>query len=419
MEERLNMKNGEIDKLKVIHNILKGKLKWREASQQLNLSERQIGRLCVRVGEEGNKGIIHRLRGRKSNHRLVPGLVLKAINLVRKEYSDFGPTFANEKLRKIHKIKISIFSLRQGMIHEGLWECKKKKTRHRSWRERRPCIGELIQLDGSDHDWFEGRGPRCALLAYIDDATSRILYAEFVPVENTENLLRATEAYLRKRGRPMFFYVDKDSIYRVNREAPVEEEIESENRITQFSRAMRDLGIGMIFANSPQAKGRVERSFKTHQDRLVKELRLAGISTISAANRFLLQTYLPDHNHRCAVAPSRSLDAHRPLLKSHRLKEILSVRIKRTLMNDFTVQHKNRCYQLQKDQRVVLRPKIKIQIEYRLDGSTHLRFKGIYLNFKAIGKRPYRSQASRTHVTPRTPKPGTLQYARSIQVSLS
>jgi hypothetical protein len=382
------MTHKEIDRLKVIHNVLQKKLTWPEAAEQLWLSERQIGRLVARVRQKGHSGIIHGLRGRPSNHQLEEGLLEKALSLVQAHYADFRPTFANEKIQK-HGVHLSTFTLRQGMIKAGLWTPRKRKAKHRTWRARRSCVGLLIQLDGSPHDWFEGRGPRCVLLVFIDDATSRILYAEFIPEEDTVNLLRATKAYLLLHGRPVAFYVDKDSIYKINRQATVEEELRDEQPLTQFTRAMKELGIEVLCAHSPQAKGRVERGFKTHQDRLVKELRLAGISTIEAANRFLWSTYLPDHNARCAVEPANPKNAHRPLLKSHQLDQVLSLRTERILANDFTLRFHNRFFQLLKDQPVRLRPKDTVLVEVRLDGSSHLLAKGHYLNFKPIPKPPY------------------------------
>ena len=383
----LTMSMHEIDRLKVIHEVLRKKLRQRHAAQQLDLSVRQVKRLCRRVRQEGNRGIIHRLRDQPSNHRLEPGLLDRALELVRSRYFDFGPTFANEKLQKVHGIELSTRTLRQGMIQTELWKPKRQKPKHREWRERRACVGMLTQLDGSPHDWFEGRGPACTFLIYIDDATGRILYGEFVYTEDTLTLMRTTKTYLLRYGRPIAFYVDKDSIYKVNRQASIEEQLRDGQPMTQFTRAMEELGITVIAANSPQAKGRVERGFKTHQDRLVKELRLVGISTMEAANKFLREVYVPDHNARCAVDPANRTDAHRPLLKPHRLEEILSLRTERTVFNDFTVRFQNQFFQVLPDQPVRVRPKSKVLVEVRLDGSTHLRFKDQYLNFKPIAKR--------------------------------
>jgi hypothetical protein len=228
------------------------------------------------------------------------------------------------------------------------------------------------------------------LLAYVDDATSRTLYGEFVAVEDTRTLLRTTKAYLGRYGRPVAFYVDKDSIYRVNRQATIEEQLQDTASLTQFTRAMRELGIDVIPANSPQAKGRVERSFDTHQDRLVKELRLAQISDRATANRFLRTRYFPAHNRHYAVMPANPTDAHRPLLPTHDLDAILSIQTTRTIERDFTLRYQNRFFQLLPEQPVRVRPGDTVLIEQRLDGTTHLRAQGRYLAFRAIAKRPAR-----------------------------
>lgn len=401
MEELLTMTSGELDKLRVIRQVLERKLKWHEAARQLRLSTRQIARLCIRVRSEGNKGIIHRLRGRASNHQLSAGLMEEAMRLVKKHYPDFGPTFANEKLRQHHHLSLSTWTLRQAMIQAKLWRPRHRKERHRAWRARRSCVGELIQLDGSEHAWFENRGPKCVLLLYIDDATSRLLYGEFVGVEDTETLLRTTKTYLKRYGRPVAFYVDKDSIYKVNRQATIEEQLQDTAPLSQFTRAMRELDIEVISANSPQAKGRVERSFGTHQDRLVKELRLAGISTIPQANRFLQRRYIPAHNRRFAIEPENPTDAHRLLLKAHNLEAILSVQTTRTIERDFTLRLKNRFLQLLAEQPVRVRPGDTVLIEQRLDGSVYLRSKGRYLSFTPIAKPvPRSSKLAAMHTRP-------------------
>ena len=416
-KDMICMNTQDIDRMKVVNAVLEKRFKPGEAAKRLRLSVRQMRRLCRRVNREGPGGLLHGLRGRPSNHRLGPGLLSRALRLVKARYADFGPTFANEKLRKIHGIVLSTPTLRQGMSREGLWIPRRSSHRHRAWRERRPCVGDLIQLDGSDHDWFEGRGPRCVLLIFIDDATSRVLHGEFIPVEDTLNLLAAARTYLRRHGRPAAFYVDKDSIYKVNRQATVEEELRDEQPLSQFTRAMRELNVQMIFALSPQAKGRVERGFHTHQDRLVKELRLAGISTIPEANAFLQKIYFPDHNARCAVAPANVTDAHRPLLASHRLDEILSLRLPRVIANDFTLRFQNRFFQLCPDQPLRLRPKDTVLVETRLDGSTHIRFKGRSLRFNALPSRQHRPCLPKPFQKSPRPRPGTLAYARQVQIA--
>lgn len=391
MDEVLTMSNRDIDKLRVIRNVLDKKLTQLEAADILDLGDRQVRRLCVAVRNEGNRGILHGLRGRPSNHQSDPELLGMALSgLHDPQWDGFGATFAQQKLEAFYGIVLSDTTVRKWMSKTGLWQTRRHKAKHRAWRERRSCVGMLIQLDGSDHDWFEGRGPRCVLIVYIDDATSRILHAEFIMVEDTFNLMRSTKAYLMRYGRPVAFYVDKDSIYTVNRQASIDEELRDIHPITQFTRAMTELGIEVILAQSPQAKGRVERSFDTHQDRLVKELRLAGISTMEAGNSFLRDIYIPDHNARCAIAPANGADAHKPLLADHRLDQILSQRTERSVHNDYTLRFQKRFFQLFEEQPIRVRPKDNVEIEVRLDGSTHLRAKGSYLRFKPIEKRPYR-----------------------------
>lgn len=405
----------EFDRNQVIQNVLNKHLKQRHAAKQLGLSARQVRRLCRRARRDGKRGLIHGLRGKPSNHRLAAATVVRAVMLVKKHYPDFGPTFAQEKLLEINKVTLSVSALRDALIIDGHWKTHQQHPFYRAWRERRPCVGELIQLDGSDHDWFEGRGPRCVLLPYVDDATSRVLYGQFISVEDTLNLMAATKIYLQTCGRPLAFYVDKDSIYKINRQATVEEELRDAQPLTQFTRAMGELGIEVITANSPQAKGRVERGHGTHQDRLIKELRLAGISTMEKANPFLRDIYFPKHNTRFSVAPASPINVHRPLLKIHRLHEILSLRSPRVLANDFTLSFNHRRFQLLADQPCRVRPGADIAVETRLDGSTHLRFKDRYLNFKPLPD-GFRRTTTRKLSAPSQPRPGTLAYAKSVYV---
>jgi hypothetical protein len=370
------------------------------------------------VKAEGNIGIIHRMRGRRSNHRLPESLLQKAVEIVREKYWDFGPTFANEFLRNKHGIVISTNTLRNGMIEAELWKARRRKAKHRSFRPRRSCRGEMIQLDGSIHDWFEKRGSRCVLLTFVDDATSRIEYAEFVDAETTLNLMRCTKKYLEIHGRPVSFYVDKDSIFRANRQSTIDEQLRDVQPMTQFSRAMEELGIKVIFAHSPQAKGRVERGFNTHQDRLVKELRIQGICTIPEANEYLQNVYICGHNARFAVKPSNRTEAHRPLLKTHKLQEILSLRTERTLGNDFTIRFLNQFFQILPIKVCNLRPKAKICIEIQLDGSLHLKYRNQYLNYKTIEKAPRPSKIMGVGKGNRIPKKRALDHpARKFLIS--
>lgn len=388
MEERLNMGMKERDKLHTIRNVLDGKITQAEAAKVLHRSERHVRRLCARVRKKGDAGLVHGLRGRPSNNRHDEGLSEQALSALHNPLWDgFGPSFSQEKLNELCGIDLGVTTVRRLMLLTGLWETHIHRAKHRAWRERRPCLGMLTQLDGSPHDWLEGRGPRCALIIDIDDATSRILYGEFIDEENTFDLMRTTKTYLRQWGRPAAIYVDKDSIYNVNRPANIDEQLSGKDPLTQFTRAMGELGIEVILAHSPQAKGRVERGFKTHQDRLVKELRLAGISTKEAANKFLREVYIPKHNRRYAVDPTESRDVHRPLLPSHDLDAILSIHKDRQVHNDSIVRYDNRFLLLADGHG--LRPRTKVVVEERLDGTLRIVYKGRYLRFKQVQVRPH------------------------------
>jgi len=423
------MSHKEVDKHHVIRQILDRKMTWAQGAEQLGVSERQIGRLCAKVRDHGARGVVHGLRGKAGNRKANLDLLGLAMSAVHDPLWDgFGPLFASEKLEDHYGLKVGRETLRKAMIATGAWCAKRRGARHRAWRERRPRIGMLAQMDGSHHDWFEGRGPKCVLLLIIDDATSRIQYAYFAEAEDTFGIMRLVKRYVELFGRPLALYVDKHSIYKVNRDANVDEELRSEQASTQFARAMEELGIEVIWANSPQAKGRVERSFETHQDRLVKELRLAGISEPVSANHFLLKTYLPKHNARYALPPREVLDAHRPLLGGHKLDRILSKRVARTVRNDFTVQYKTRFLQILAGKPNRVRPKDRVFVETRLDGTTHLLWKERYLPFKSLENRPYRAyyeafpskrEVAGTKAGKRKKKPGTkrwLFYGKSKKV---
>jgi hypothetical protein len=371
-----------VDKLRAWE---RGDLTVKALSQEIDLSERQTYRVIARYTKQGIGGVVHRLRGARSNRAMASSFKKKVQRLYEAHYRDYGPTLLSEVLLSNHGLTVNDETLRGWFA--GKWQSSRKSRKHRKKRERRSAIGEMIQFDGSDHDWFEGRAPRCVLVNYIDDATSRILYMEFVNVEDTLTLMRTTKTYLEKYGRPVALYVDRDSIYRTTRNASVEEQLEDKPSQTQFERAMIELNITVICAYSPQAKGRVERSFETHQDRLVKELRLRGISDQKTANQFLREEYILQHNERFAHPPANPTDAHRPLLHSHELNAILSIQEQRILAHDYTLQCRKQFFQLEKNQPLTLRPKDSITMEYRLDQSIHLRFENKYLSFHKISKR--------------------------------
>ena len=388
MNEVLNMGMKDRDRLCVIRDAVARKMTQLEAAEILKLSHRQAQRICAAVRLHGDRAILHGLCGQPSNHRLDEELLGQALSALHDpKWEGFGPVFSCDKLSEIYGIVIGKTTVRNLMMSTNLWERCRRGKKHRAWRERRRCIGMLIQLDGSPHDWFEGRGPRCTLIIYIDDATSRILHGEFIDEEDTLDLMRTTKTYLQQWGRPVALYVDKDSIYNVNRPANVEEQLNAKDPITQFTRAMGELGIEVILAGSPQAKGRVERGFRTHQDRLVKELRLAEISTMKDANRFLREVYIPKHNGRYAVEPVELVNVHRVLLRSHDLEAILSIQEDRQVHNDSIVRYENRFLLLAEGHG--LRPKTKVVVQERLDGTLRIVHRGRYFEFKQVPARPY------------------------------
>jgi len=295
-EAYITMSHKELDRLEIIQAVAGKQLKQLEAARRLGLSVRQVKRLVQRYRDEGAAGLVSRRRGRRANNALADGVRQAVLALVRKHYADFGPTLACEKLAERHGHLLSVETLRQWMIADGLWAPKRRRqARIHPRRPRRPCLGELVQIDGSPHDWFEGRGPRCTLIVFIDDATGRLMALRFAPAETTQAYMETLAQHLEQHGRPVALYSDKHSIFRVNRP-------DREGELTQFSRALKTLDIAPIHANSPQAKGRVERANQTLQDRLVKELRLRGIDDIDAANDFL-PAFMADYNARFAVAP--------------------------------------------------------------------------------------------------------------------
>lgn len=391
-EEVLRMTQKDIDRIKTLHQSIQKQITQAKAGELLGLSREWVNRLCQKIKKKGDRAIIHGLRGKPSNHQLPSKLVAKAREKLKERYSDFGPTFAAEKLLEVEGIKLSDETIRKLMIKLDLWKEKKRRAQHREWRERKDCFGEMVQMDGSDHAWFEGRRDKCILLASIDDANSRI-FLRFTEHEDTGNLMQFSRAYLKKFGKPLSFYVDNDSIYVTNRQPNLEEELQGRKyALTQFTRAMEaDLGVKVINAGSPQAKGRVERLFETLQDRLIKELRLAGISTIPAANRFLDQVYLSKHNARFMVEPKNKTNAHRPVGKTEaELNAIFSFQEERTLCNDYTVHWRNRIFQVGKHQPYFLLPRTKVMVEERLDGKIKIRYKGKYLKMHEINPQEIR-----------------------------
>ncbi len=347
MKGYITMSAKEAERITVMDNLIAKRIKQKHAARQLDISVRQVRRLMKRYRKEGKKGLIHQSRGRISNRVIPAGKREEIISLINKHYPDFGPTLAYEKLAENHNLSFSDETIRKLMIGANLWKAKQRKIKDiHPYRDRKSCVGELIQLDGSWHKWFEDRAPACTLVVFIDDAASRIMDGMFVDYEGTWTLFEATEHYLKTHGKPASFYVDKHSTFKINRQANIEEDLKDKQAQSQFARAMDNLCIEVIFANSPQAKGRVERLFETLQDRLVKELRLKGISAKEEATKYFREEYIPMHNSKFAVCPKEKANLHKPLLLSDDLERIFTIRSKRIISKDLIVQYRNTKYQL-------------------------------------------------------------------------
>ena len=373
--DRIEMSQRERDRLKVLHGVKEGEYTQAKAAQLLGLTVRQVRRLQERMAERGDVGLVHGLRGRPSNRQLDAKLRQRVLREYRQHYPDFGPTFACEKLAE-QGLLVSPATLRRWLLAEGLWRRQRRRDVHRQRRPRRACFGELVQLDTSLHEWTEGRGEEMVLIKMIDDATSRTL-ARFYEADTVEAHFDLLGRWLQKHGRPLALYTDRHGIFEAHQKGQPDYVGE-----TQFSRALSELDIELIKARSPQAKGRVERSFGTAQDRWVKEMRLAKVKTIAEANA-LLERLLPDHNRRFSVAAAETADAHRAVGAAHRLSAILSVQEERVVSNDYTVRFANRLYQLDKPIYPGERGG-KVTIELRLDSTMAIRFGEHYLQYHEI-----------------------------------
>lgn len=342
----LMMSRDEVQRYQVIRKVLDRAINQQEAAEYLRRSDRQVRRIVRRVRAEGEAGVIHKLRGREGCRRI--GLKIREgiLGLYRKQYKGFGPLLASEKMQERDGVKVNDETLRLWLIQEGLWQAtRQRKPKERSWRARKEHLGEMVQMDGSHHDWLEGRGPILVLMGYIDDATGRF-YGKFYDAEGTMSALGSLKGYIQRYGIPKSIYLDKHSTYKYNRPQKYKDwPFRDQEELTQFGRASRQLGIELIYANSPQAKGRVERVFETHQDRLVKELRLTKAKTCEEANQ-VLKEYLPKFNQKFEVSAKERGDLHRPVDERINLDEILSVQSGHVLRNDRTVLHHKRWYQV-------------------------------------------------------------------------
>lgn len=334
MNRIVDMTMVEIERLSVIRSLVRGEITPAIAALRLGVGTRQVKRLLDRFAESGAAGLVSRQRGRPSNRQLAPGLAQTALAVIREQYSDYGPTLATEKLYDRHGIKLAAQTVRRLMIGDGLWKTREQqRARLHQPRTRRNCLGDLVQIDGSLHPWFEERATSCSLLVYVDDASGRLMELYFAPTESAMSYFEATHRYLSKHGKPHAFYSDRAGVFRSLRQGKQQGQ-------TQFHRALTELDIDLICASSPQAKGRVERMNRTLQDRLVKELRLHGISSIEDANAWT-DGFIEDYNRRFEMKPRQSLDLHRAISRSEDISLILAWHEERKLTTKLTVQNKD------------------------------------------------------------------------------
>ena len=392
----LTLSKKERRRLELLSQVKTGKLRLSKVAELLSLSYRQAKRIWKRYLEQGDEGLVHRSRGRPSHRAIAADRRDRMVERYEERYEGFGPTLACEYLTK-EGLVVDHETLRRWLLAKGLWKKQRKRQQHRQWRERREHQGELIQMDGSHHDWFEGRRAWAVLMVMIDDATNRT-YARFYESEDTRAAMDITGRYIRRYGRPQNLYVDRDSIYECTREARVDEQLRGDGPQTQFERAMKQLEMDIILAYSPQAKGRVERRNGLFQDRLVKALRLEEISTIEDANRFLEKVFLPDLNRRFRVKARQPIDLHRPLPSGLRLDEVLSLEEPRVVQNDWTVRWRNRRFQISaRHERLNLAGRTLV-VRERLNGSVALMYRGDRLQYRELFNTVH------TRPTPHIPK---------------
>lgn len=385
------MSAKELSQIQIMEKLKRGELTAPQVAEMIGLSTRQVHRRKAKYLKEGPKSLVHKGRGQHSNRKIDKKEEVRIVKILEAEYSDFKPTFAHEKLVEIHGVKISKETVRKIMIDNKIWipKSRKKKARIHQMRKRRSCRGELVQTDASPHAWFEDRRDICDLVLFVDDATSDILWAEFAESETTKAYMEALWGYTLKEGKPLALYSDKHSIFRINTTRKHSVGIEDNNGLTQFGRAMKQLEIELICAETAQAKGRVERAFKTLQDRLVKEMRLRGISTIEEGNKFLRTFYIEEYNRKFGVTPESETNVHRLLMPEEKLEEILCIQKQRVISKNLEVQYENKIYQIQVESRYeyTLR-KQRVMMKEKLDGEILIEYKGRNLDYKIHGERP-------------------------------
>jgi len=401
----------ELKRLHIIRKAIDRYITQKEAADILELSPRQINRIVKRVRTEGDKGIIHRSRGEPSNRAIPDKIKEKALKLFTEKYPDFGPTLASEKLFEIDKIKLNNETLRLWLIESHIPYRTRKKRPHRQWRERKHHLGEMIQVDGSHHGWFETRGPKCVLMCYVDDATGRV-FARFYRYEGTLPFMDSFKRYIERYGIPQSVYIDRHSTYKAQAKQTIEDELNNIIPLSEVQRSLGELSVDIIYAWSAQAKGRVERQFNTFQDRLIKEMRLKGIGTISQGNHFL-SWYLPIYNKRFAKEPVNAQNLHRPLPKTIDLERVFCIKTKRALRNDFTVAHENRLYQIKDNIRAD-----RVIVEERINGSLQITHNGKALRFKEILIRPKKQVKDKDIFRPRKIYRPPLEHPWKIEGSV-
>ena len=390
MKGTITMSTKEANRIPILEKVMRKEMKQNRAAGLLGISVRQVRRLVKKYKRDGASGIIHQLRGIPGNARIDEQAIDEAIKTVKERYPDFGPTFAHEKLVEYHGVTFSRETLRLAMICDGIWHPKRKKTivLH-PLRERRPYEGELVQADGSPHDWFEGRGlmGTCTLLVYIDDATGKLLWLEFVESESTTAYFTATKHYLLVHGKPVALYVDKHGVFHVNTRRAETASIDDTNGETQFKRAMNQLTIEVIYANSAEAKGRVEKVNQTLQNRLVKEMRLRGISTMEEGNRYL-PAFMEAFNKKFAVVPKYPGNVHRPLLPTENLDDILCQHHTRVLSKQLTLSYQNKRYQIQTERPLYAMRHANVTVKEDLNGIITIAYNGKNLSYTIVEERP-------------------------------
>jgi transposase len=380
-EETITLTKRDAERLRVLHQVVDGMITQISAGQLLDITDRQVRTLLGRVREEGAKGLVHRSRGRESPRKIPVAMVERIAAIIRTKYPDFSPLLVSEKLRERHRIVVSREKVRQVMMAQGLWKRRRFRREAHFWRERKHRLGEMVQMDGSHHDWLEGRGPRLVLMGYVDDATGRF-YGRFYDHEGVYPAMDSLRRYIELYGLPLALYLDKHSTYKTTRQADRDELLTDKQQAeTQFERAASELGIRTIHAHSPQAKGRVERVFRTLQDRLVKNMRLAGIKTLEEANGFL-EDYCQVHNRRYGVVAREPGDLHRPVPKSVILEDVLCLKGFRTVNEGYLVKWRGRLFVLGKPS-LTLRQQKLVVLE-RFDGRLALRFKGRDLGYREV-----------------------------------